>query len=248
MICNKYQLQDSQYDFPYHYIPYFPSMGRPALARHLSWGLDYLCYQSHIRDKVISMEPSSVLEVGCGDGYFLGGLPSSIPVRVGVDLSQKAIAFARAFHPGLLFLCQDASLLEGNFDIVVAIEVLEHIPEEALPMFYKALRDRVARTGKVIVSIPTTVIPLNKKHYRHYTIDLLRSQLQFSNANLTVVQEEYVFFKPWWYDLFVRLSDNFLFSFELKPLMAFAWRQIWNKYRIATEKTGFHLVAVLSPI
>jgi 2-polyprenyl-3-methyl-5-hydroxy-6-metoxy-1,4-benzoquinol methylase len=194
------------------------------------------------------MKPQSVLEVGCGDGYFIGGLPSNVPVRVGVDLSSKAIAFAKAFHPDCTFYDQDVNNLENKFDIVAVVEVIEHIPEEDLPGFFYALYKRINDNGKIIISVPTTVIPLNKKHYRHYTIELLKNQLKQSGVNLTVVQEEYIFKKPWWLNIFERFFDNRFFSLEVKPFMCLAWKQVWNKYRIAGKETGFHLVVVLEKV
>lgn len=117
---NKFQIQDSMYEFPYHYIPHFTNNLTPSLLRKLNWGLDYLCYQTHIHEKVIAMKPQSVLEVGCGDGRFIGSLPSSFPVRVGVDLSHKALLFAKAFHPKCCFYHQDVSTLTDSFDVVAA--------------------------------------------------------------------------------------------------------------------------------
>jgi SAM-dependent methyltransferase len=245
MTNKKFLIQDSLYEFPYHYIPHFTSDGKPSLTRKLKWGFDYLCYQQHLREKVLSLNPESVLEVGCGDGYFIGNLSSSIPLRVGADLSSKAIAFARAFHPDCTFYDQDAALIEGQFDVVAAIEVIEHIPEDELPGFFKVLYERVNDNGRVIISVPTTVIPLNKKHYRHYTKELLENQLKQSGVDLQVIEIKHVFSKPWWYGIFTRFFDNRLFSLEIKPLMLFAWKDIWRKHRIADKNTGFHLVAVL---
>jgi SAM-dependent methyltransferase len=242
---NKFQLQNNLYEFPYHYIPHFTAGGIPSLMRKRAGGLQYLCYQNHLRQKVLSMNPESVLEVGCGEGYFIGHLPSSIPVRVGVDLSSKAIAFAKAFNPDCIFYEQDASVLEDQFDIVIAIEVLEHIPEEGLPSFLNVLYERAKRDGRVIISVPALPMPVNRKHYRHYTKELLETHLVQSGVNLKIVEHENVFSKPWWYGILKSFIDNRLFSLEVKPLMRLAWKQVWNKYRIATAKNGCHLIAVL---
>jgi SAM-dependent methyltransferase len=227
---NKFDIQDSLYEFPYHYIPHFEADGTPSLMRRLNWGFDYLCYQKHLHEK---------------DGYFIGGLPSTIPVRVGADLSSKSIAFARAFHPDCIFYDQDINAIQDTFDIVAAIEVIEHIPENELPVFFNALFQRTNDSGRIILSVPTTNIPLNKKHYRHYTIDLLRKQLEHNRAGLTIEEYEYIFYKPRWYKIFRRCFNNKLFSLELKPFMRFAWNQVWKKYRIADSSNGFHLIATL---
>ncbi|QIR06511.1 class I SAM-dependent methyltransferase [Salinivibrio costicola] len=241
----KFKIQDQQYLFPYHYIPHFDSKGNVTLARKLNWGLDYLCYQMHLREKVTALAPSSVLEVGCGDGYFLGGLPSIIKKKVGIDLSERAISFAKAFHPKCDFRVQDVADMVEEYELVAAIEVIEHIPEDILPNFFNSLANRMTSNGVALLSVPTVVLPLNKKHYRHYTLDLLKNQLNEANCNLEVESYEYIYRKPWWFDIFKKLFDNRLFSFEFKPFMRFAWDKIWNNYRFATKDNGYHLVTIL---
>jgi 2-polyprenyl-3-methyl-5-hydroxy-6-metoxy-1,4-benzoquinol methylase len=242
---NKFIIQESLYDFPYHYIPHFNKNGTPSLSRKLGWGFDYLCYMKHLQKLVISMNPNSVLEVGCGDGYFIGNLPTSIPIRVGVDVSSKAIAFAKAFHPNCVFYDFDAEKIEDKFDVVIVIEVLEHIPDDELSFFFQTLSKKVKQEGKIIVSVPTTVVPLNNKHYRHYTIELFENQLKFSGINFKIVNVEYVFSSPLWLKTLTRLFDNRFFGLEIKSLMRLAWNQIWRKHRIVNKKYGVHMVVEL---
>ena len=240
----KADMQEAQYTFPYHYIPHIDSNGTPRISRRLLWGLEYLCYQQYIKEKVMAMEPVSVLEVGCGDGYFIGGLPAEIK-RVGVDTSEKAIAFAKAFHPGCVFVNSDAKEVSGKFQVVAAIEVLEHIPDEGIGNFINTLASKVEDNGCIILSVPTTVVPVNKKHHRHYTLELLQQQLKQCDYKLNIVEVNYIYAKPWWYDLFARLLDNKLFSLEIKPLMKFAHRKIVQKYLTVNAAIGNHLVAII---
>jgi len=243
---NKIQIQNLQYEFPYHYIPHFHLNGTPSLIRKLTWGFDYLCYQNHIKEKVLLMSPESVLEVGCGDGYFIGGLSSAISLRVGVDLSAKAIAFAKAFHPDCTFYCCDTGEVKEQFDIIFAIEVLEHIHELDLNRFFCTLANRLKNDGKVVISVPSTVVQLNEKHYRHYTSELLKQHIDQSGSGLYVIDIEYIYSNPWWFRFFKLFFDNRLFSLEVKPFMKLAWRQIWHHYRFANEKNGYHIVATLT--
>jgi SAM-dependent methyltransferase len=135
--------------------------------------------------------------------------------------------------------------MDEKFDLVAAIEVIEHIPEDLLPHFMKALAARVKDDGIVLITVPTTVIPLNNKHYRHYTLDLLIRQLDETRCGLKVENYEYIYSEPWWFKAFSIFFDNKLFTLEFKPFMRFAWDKVWNKYRFADESNGFHLVAVL---
>ncbi|MDG5815766.1 class I SAM-dependent methyltransferase [Chitinispirillales bacterium ANBcel5] len=241
----KFQMQESQYKFPYHYIPYFKQDGTPTVVRSLCWGIEYLCYQKYLNKKIKDMNPNSVLDIGCGDGYVIGNLPSSISQRVGCDLSSKAIAFAKAFWPDCQFYDRDAKSIKGKFELVVAIEVLEHIPDESVTEFIHVLADKVVDNGRVIISVPTTVIPVNKKHYRHYTLELLKQQLQQSETGLEIETAEYVYSKPWWIGVITRLVSNPFFCLEVKFIMRAVWRNIWRNYLITDKDKGHRLIATL---
>lgn len=242
---NEAIIQEAQYAFPYHYIPHFEPSGAVSVSRRLTWGLRYLCYQLHIREAVVALNPSSVLEIGCGDGFFLGQLPRTIPRRAGVDLSERAIAFARAFHPDCEFSAKDAGELKEQFDVVATIEVLEHVPDDSVAGFLTTLAARTKPGGYALVSVPTTVVPLAPKHFRHYDRQVFLEQLQASGADLRLERVEYIFAKPWWFDRLRWLLNNRLFRLEIRPVLQYAWRQVWHKYRYATETTGSQMLVVL---
>lgn len=244
-IAQRAEIQEAQYEFPYHHIPNLGNDGSVSLSRRMAWGLEYLCYQNHVVDVVTKMKPNSVLEVGCGDGRFLGTLPSSIPIRIGVDLSERAISFAKAFHPHCTFHAADVATLDNKFDVITAIEVLEHIPDGMVPNFLNVVAQKMKDDGYFIITVPTVVLPLNPKHFRHYTVDVLRGQLAAANSPMRIEKVEYVYSKPMWFPLMRRLFDNRFFSLEVKPFMRWAWKRVWNSHRYADEKTGFHMVAYL---
>jgi SAM-dependent methyltransferase len=189
-----------------------------------------------------------VLDVGCGDGYFLGNLPDSIETKLGVDLSIKAISFAKAFHPECDFRVEDVGNITTQFDIVSVIEVLEHIPDDQVSEFLCALSRRINDTGTLIISVPTTVLPLNNKHYRHYDIQILNDQIIASDCDLKLVEVEYIYSSPWWFKLYQLFSNNKLFYFEFKPFIQYSWKKIWNEYRYVDESKGYHLVAYFKKI
>ncbi len=87
MTKNRFEIQDAQYDFPYHYIPYLDGERGPQVYSYLDWGLQYLTYMTYVRYLILSFEPNSVLDVGCGEGRLLSMLGNRVPKRVGVDLS-----------------------------------------------------------------------------------------------------------------------------------------------------------------
>ena len=94
--------------------------------------------------------------------------------------------------------------------------------------------------------MPTEVVPMPGKHYRHYNMDMLESQLKDSECGLRVCSHEYIYRTPWWLPFFLRLTRNRLYTMEVKWVMNIAWRVIWRKYRYANESNGRHLVAYLN--
>ncbi len=106
--------------------------------------------------EVHQFEPQSILDAGCGEGYFTNYLARSLPdSRVtGTDLSHDAIAYAsNRFGDGAAFSVGDVYELpfpSNAFDVVVCSEVLEHLdqPERALEEVI-----RVAAVG-VVLTVP----------------------------------------------------------------------------------------------
>ncbi len=246
---SKFLLQDGQYNFPYHYIPHYDEKNRSGVRlRRLGWGLEYLCYIRHVARLVSELCPQSVLDVGCGDGRFLGMLPPSIPRKVGCDLSSRAIAFARAFNPDLEFHDSDVSTLHEQFELVTAIEVLEHVPDDLAASFLADLGQRVLPAGRMLVCVPTTVARLQKKHWRHYNLDLLLQQVREANLPFQLLDAQHIFRHPlsFWTRLLLLLGQNPWWTFDTAPLRRVLWNRIWRQERMATPQTGKHLVALFS--
>lgn len=243
---NKFKEQEELYEFPYHYIPYFRSGQKPSRFRVLNWGFEYLCYMRHIVEKVESLKPQSILDVGCGDGRFFSMLTAeSITRRVGVDLAKSAIHFARGFNEKAVFLSQDVAELQEEFDLVVAIEVLEHVPDKEITSFLQHIANRVKTGGYVILSVPSKVIPLKSKHFRHYDFALFEQQLNTSSTGLKILSHEYIYQENFLIRIFTRLTTNKFWNLEIGILNTLVWKYIWRSLRFGTETTGRHLVMTL---
>ncbi len=243
-VQEKFEHQENQYMFPYHHIAYLDDQNNVVNHRSLSWGFKYFCYLLRIRELVEELNPESILDVGCGEGRFLGLLRTDIR-KVGVDLSQRPIRFAKAFHPAIEFHAIGAGQLEESFDIVTAIEVLEHVPDEEVVDFFKILEKRIKPHGKIIISVPTTVLPTSKKHYRHYTLEIFNKQLSQSGVKLKIKHVEYVYKSAFWIKTYSKLTQNKFWIFEIKPVRNWIWKIIKSKYSIATQKNGEEMILVL---
>lgn len=235
--------QARQYAFPYHYLPHLED-GSGSRFRSLEWGLEYLAYQGFIRDVVAGLVPETVLEVGCGDGSFLNGMETNVR-RLGVDLDERAIGLARAMSAGAEFRCCAASEIDEVFDVVLAIEVLEHVPDEAVGDFIGALRDRVRPGGHLVLTVPSTVLPLNPKHFRHYDEALLVEQLRGAFAASDEIVTHRVYREPWWLRLHLKATQNRFWFFESAWTRGVVWRAIQRHCLRADARDGRHVVAVV---
>ena len=101
--------------------------------------------------------PSSVLDVGCGEGVLTHQWAQQLGDGrvVGIDLEDHKLAneWATRGRPNLEFLATAGDGLpfgDDEFDLVAAIEVLEHVPDARRTIAEMA---RVA-SGHLLVSVP----------------------------------------------------------------------------------------------
>lgn len=92
-------------------------------------------FHSEIVRLVDLVEPATILDLGCGEGYVLQHLAEAGigAALTGVDLSSQAVAAARTRMGSLAEIIEgDVNELGpslGRFDLVMMLEVLEHLEE-----------------------------------------------------------------------------------------------------------------------
>lgn len=240
---SRFDRQARQYAYPYHWIP----RGGDAwqLGQDLGWGHEYLGVLGVVKDEVLSTGSHRILDFGCGDGRLGVELAEAGRWVLGVDLSERAIAFAQAFAVGLdrcIFRVENIQKVpERDFDLAIAMEVLEHLPEESIHDVLQALWERLRPGGTLVVSVPTTNTPVSPKHYRHYTRSLLDAQLSNFFACCSV---RYVHRTGWKEALLRRIWTNrvvTLRSYGIARTLTGCYRK-W--VMDAAEHDGAHLVAV----
>ena len=99
---------------------------------------------------------SSLLDIGCGTGFILEGIRARHPgmALAGCDVSRDALMLTRERMPdAFVFQALAARLpFEREFDVVTALDVLEHIDDdrEALTAVLRAVRPG----GGVVLTVP----------------------------------------------------------------------------------------------
>jgi 2-polyprenyl-6-hydroxyphenyl methylase/3-demethylubiquinone-9 3-methyltransferase len=102
------------------------------------------------------LEGKTALDVGCGAGLLNEPLARLGAKVTGVDASADLIAVARehaaAMGLEIDYRVGDVQALEGQFDLVTCMEVIEHVADPAA--FVKALVKRLAPNGLLVMSTP----------------------------------------------------------------------------------------------
>jgi len=92
-------------------------------------------------DCVEQIQPKSILEVGCGEGFIIKSLRARFPETkcCGIDINENVVRLAECMNPESAFQTMDIynlseqslKVLSGttNFDLVVCLEVLEHLKD-----------------------------------------------------------------------------------------------------------------------
>ncbi len=242
---NKFEIQDKQYAFPYHYLPEIKN-DTVVKKKQLSWGVEYMSYIKFVSDKIIENGHKNVLDVGCGDGRLcniIHQLDSDISIR-GIDLSQSAIAWARLLNPEIRFDVINILDVKEQYEAIACVEVIEHIPDEQVSSFFNGLSNALQNDGIIYLTVPSDNIPVKKKHYRHYNFNLLERQIKDAKCGLKIIKEEYIVPNVTsMYRFIMRLSSNKYW--DLPFLDRVLWRMLWRNGLLASSKTGSHVYAEL---
>lgn len=238
--------QESQYYFPYHYLARFEK-GVIKLDRHLQWGLVHASYTRHIANLIADMNAEHILDAGCGDGRMVYEISSRKPSCniVGIDISERALHFARGFNFGnkATFKIHDitAAPLTTSFDLCLSMEVIEHIAPSEIPAYIKNIALSLKPGGTLVISTPTTNLPLNKKHYQHFTKESLSAHLK---DHFTITDILYLNHEGRLANYLSRAIANKFFILRGRFFRSIATKLYMKYCFTATEQTGSRIVII----
>ncbi|MDO9236520.1 MAG: class I SAM-dependent methyltransferase [Aquabacterium sp.] len=242
------QAQEAQYSFPYHWLPVLADDGRLlTLGKSLEWGLEYYSYVSTVADMARQRRPSSILDVGCGDGRVTDALfraAPSVQRCVGVDYSERAIALARMFgNQSIDFQNRPLSEVPGEFDLVTLIEVYEHIPPDDAMVFLRDVVSKLAPGGALLVSVPSVNVPVNEKHYRHFSLELLHEEV-VACGNVKLEYVTYCHSTSKLAEWLRRIMINRVWTLNDSGMQRVLIRLYDRFFKYASEERGAHVVAL----
>ena len=134
-----------------------------------------------------------VLDLGCGIGVSTEHIHKMGANVIGLDLSPKAIAYARK-HSGAKYRCGSIFFEQFyyKFDCVVLADILEHVKLDQHPQLFQLLSELTMDSGMLIINLP----------HPDY-MKQLRKQFPFGNLKLFQPIDEIVEIEP----LLVQLKE-----------------------------------------
>lgn len=239
------RLQEDQYHFPYHHIPQWED-GAFRQARQLDWGFEYASYVSFLLDRLGTIPFQSLLDVGCGDGRFLAELSRRNPdtALTGIDVSPRAILFARALVPQVHWVCGDVTKpgIVPRADAATLIETLEHIPPGHIPAFLDGIGNLLEPGAALLVTVPSKNLPLQDKHFQHFDEESLTAALapHFRIEELYWVNRSVRYLSR----IYRRVLSNSVFILNHEALLRRLYAMYLDRLFHAGPKNGTRLVAV----
>ena len=103
----------------------------------------------------LDLRDKALLEIGCASGALLYSLQQHMPARlVGIDIAEAPIEFGRESY-GIDLRCtslDDADFNEAEFDVILMLDVIEHVAN--LAHFFAETAKYLRRGGCMFVRTP----------------------------------------------------------------------------------------------
>jgi hypothetical protein len=159
---------------------YYETYGRLGSGSYSRENPFWLQFFGAVADEIVQkLNPGNVLDVGCAKGFLVECLRDRGVEAYGFDISEYAIGKVRDDIKQYCWVDTAREGIEGNYDLVICIEVCEHLPEEDAN---EAVRQMTSHSDTVLFSsTPSDFTEATHVNVRPI-IDWLRLFSQFSFA------------------------------------------------------------------
>jgi SAM-dependent methyltransferase len=112
-------------------------------------------------DDLLKDGKKRIVEIGFGNGALLTWLEQKGHTVYGVDIDSELLA--RAERRGFKVATSMMSLqMKEAIDLIVAIDVVEHIPQESLPALFSEFRQAMSTGGLAVLRFPNGDSPYGR--------------------------------------------------------------------------------------
>lgn len=116
---------------------------------------------------------AAILDIGCGYGNFLYFLQiEGYANTMGVDLNAQQLDVARSLGVRNVQCCEAREFLHGadsRFDLVAALDVLEHVPRDQVLEFLDAVYAALRPGGRFLCQVPNLAAFYNPVFYMDFS-------------------------------------------------------------------------------
>ncbi len=130
-------------------------------------------------------EGDVVLDIGCGVGYGSYILSKKAGKIIGIDDSQEAIDYANKYwlNENIEYKCQDVFGIKGQYDIIVALELIEHI-KDTEKLFQKFNQWTKKYLFLTVPHISINLKTASKYHWRHFSEEDIKKYIKSINFSI----------------------------------------------------------------
>ena len=149
----------------------------------------------------IPKDAKRILDVGAGYGFIEEFLSAYKNIEIfGNDISDNAVNNLKKRFKGNFRVesIYQMSYPKSFFDVVIMLEILEHVPPSKIFNILGKIRKFLKKDGAVIISVPTNegldkMTDNPNRHARMYTDYLIKSELEISGFKVIQLKSIYAF-------------------------------------------------------
>ena len=192
------------------------------------------------------LAPTSILDVGCGEGSLLVALAQAHPGAklAGVEISENAVALAKRGLPGADISQLDAATqrLPGTYDLVVCADVIEHIADDQAAL--NNIAAMCAPGGAVVIATlqgRMRRFEADIGHMRNYAKGELAAKM--TAAGLTIdkrIEWGFPFYSPLYRNLLEVLGNKGTMG-AFGPVKKLLSHLIYTVFLLNSAKTGDYI-------
>jgi 2-polyprenyl-3-methyl-5-hydroxy-6-metoxy-1,4-benzoquinol methylase len=125
-------------------------------VRH-PWELARATLLRSLLSNISQGRPTSVLDVGCGDGFTLNELfsadPSNNLTGLDINFTAKQLQIQRNRYPSTRFVKNLAEIEGAQFDFLLLLDVLEHVEDDS-SFLKETVKNHLSPGGQVLITVP----------------------------------------------------------------------------------------------